>query len=209
MELLTWISARPRTYREALEAWGSNCPRHAVWEDAVVDRLVQVVRGTAGATQARVTLTARGTAVLDEGGNVAGRETMTRYLDTLVQRGDYGRFFAEDARFSIEGTDQSGTGRDAVEHTIRFLHEVAFDASPELKNLIVEGNKAAIEADFVGVHTGEFAGLPPSGRSVRVPYSVVYDLEGDTITSLRIYMPMQALLEQLSGTPAPAEAAAT
>lgn len=134
---------------------------------------------------------------------------MTSYLDTLVQRGDYGRFFAEDARFSIEGTDQSGTGRDAVEQTIRFLHEVAFDASPELKNLIVEGNKAAIEADFVGVHTGEFAGLPPSGRSVRVPYAVVYDLEGDTITSLRIYMPMQSLLEQIGGTPAPAEAAAT
>jgi predicted ester cyclase len=140
---------------------------------------------------------------------VSAHETMSRYLDALVQRGDYGRFLAEDARFSIEGTDQSGTGRDTVEQTIRFLHEIAFDASPELKNLIVEGDKAAIEADFVGVHIGDFAGLPPTGRSVRVPYSVVYDLEGDTIKALRIYMPMQSLLEQLGATPAAAGAAAT
>jgi predicted ester cyclase len=89
------------------------------------------------------------------------------------------------------------------------MHQVAFDARPDLKNLLVEGDKAAIEADFVGVHIGDFAGVPATGRSVRVPYSVVYDLEDDKIKSLRIYMPMQSLVAQLGAAPVPAGAAAT
>jgi predicted ester cyclase len=138
---------------------------------------------------------------------MAARETMDAYIEALVQRGEYGQFFTDDVRFSIEGTDQKAMGRDAAEQAIRFMHEVAFDASPELKSLLVDGDRAAIEADFVGVHIGEFAGVPATGRSVRVPYSVVYDLEGDSIAALRLYSPMHALLEQLAAT-APAEAVA-
>ncbi len=63
----------------------------------------------------------------------------------------------------------------------------------------MDEGKAAIEADFVGTHTGEFAGIQPTGRSVRVPYSAVYDLRGDKISGLRIYFPMSLLVEQLTG----------
>jgi predicted ester cyclase len=129
---------------------------------------------------------------------MAASETIHRYIDALIDRGDYARFFAPDVRCSIEGTDQRATGPAEVEQMIRFMHEQAFDARPELKTLIVEGNHAAIEADFVGVHTGEFAGMPATGRSVRVPYAVVYDHEDETITALRLYMPMQALVAQLT-----------
>jgi hypothetical protein len=41
-ELLRWVSAAPRTYRDVVEAWVSNCPRHPVWDDAVSDGLVTV-----------------------------------------------------------------------------------------------------------------------------------------------------------------------
>ena len=138
---------------------------------------------------------------------MAVRETMDAHIEALVQRRKYGQFFTDDARFSIEGTDQNAMGGDATAQAIRFMHEVAFDARPELKSLLVDGDRAAIEADFVGVHIGEFAGVPATGRSVRVPYSVVYDLKDDAIAALRLYFPMHALLEQL-GAAAPAEAVA-
>ncbi len=64
LELLAWISRRPRTYPEASEAWLSNCPRHSVWDDAVSDSLVQVVR-EGRRDEARVALTASGRATLD------------------------------------------------------------------------------------------------------------------------------------------------
>ena len=40
LELLTWITARERTYDDLVEAWRSNCPRTAVWDDAVTAGLV-------------------------------------------------------------------------------------------------------------------------------------------------------------------------
>jgi len=68
LELLTWISGRPRTYAEAMEAWRSNCPRKPVWDDALNDGLIQIVNtGVAGAIkQAHVALTPRGKALLDQ-----------------------------------------------------------------------------------------------------------------------------------------------
>jgi hypothetical protein len=63
LEFLTWISSRRRTYDEAMEAWRTTCPRYTVWEDAIIDGLIQV-----GGTphQSEVTLTPRGRDILDE-----------------------------------------------------------------------------------------------------------------------------------------------
>jgi len=64
LEFLAWIAGRRRTYAEAMEAWRSTCPRHTVWEDALVDGLIQVEAG-ARRDQSQVTLTPRGRALLD------------------------------------------------------------------------------------------------------------------------------------------------
>jgi len=68
LELLTWISSRPRTYAEAMEAWRSNCPRHPVWDDALNDGLIQIVNSGAAepAKQAHVALTPRGKTLLEQ-----------------------------------------------------------------------------------------------------------------------------------------------
>jgi len=58
-EFLEWISTRPRTYSEAMEAWRTNCPRHSVWEDALSEGLIEFEE-----RERRVTLTAHGRAVL-------------------------------------------------------------------------------------------------------------------------------------------------
>ena len=63
LELLEWVTARMRTYDDVREAWRSNCPRTAVWDDAVTDGLVRIDRLTDPGTGA-VVLTARGQAAL-------------------------------------------------------------------------------------------------------------------------------------------------
>src|SRR5690349_1595547 len=128
----------------------------------------------------------------------AERQVMQDYIDALVKRADFTRYFTEDVIATFEGTDQRADGRDAAGQLIRYVHETAFDARPELKNLLADTGKAAIEADFAGTHTGEFAGIAPTGREVRVSYSVIYDLRGDQISALRIYFPMNLLIEQLT-----------
>jgi hypothetical protein len=68
LEFLAWIAARPRTYAEAMEAWRSNCPRHTVWEDALIDGLIQLESG-ATMNLCAVILTPRGRAILDRKSN--------------------------------------------------------------------------------------------------------------------------------------------
>jgi hypothetical protein len=64
LEFLTWISIRPRTYAETMEAWRSTCPRNTMWEDALIDGLIQIESGGA-MNQSEVTLTPRGRAILN------------------------------------------------------------------------------------------------------------------------------------------------
>jgi hypothetical protein len=62
VELLSWLSARRRTYDETMEAWRSLCARLTVWEDALADGLVRV--GRAGTGRSTVSLTERGHAAV-------------------------------------------------------------------------------------------------------------------------------------------------
>jgi hypothetical protein len=51
-QMLAWIAEKPRSYAETIDVWKTSCPRLAVWEDAVADGLVRVVRGSVVLTDA-------------------------------------------------------------------------------------------------------------------------------------------------------------
>jgi predicted ester cyclase len=129
----------------------------------------------------------------------SGRTTMDAYLQALTTRGSFADFLTEDVTLDMVGAGLSAQGRAQVEDFIRYAHEQAFDGRPELKSLTVDpdGRRSAIEADFIGRHTGEFAGMPASGRNVRVPYSVHYDLTSGGISALRIYGLAEGLVSAL------------
>ena len=64
LELLDWISQRPRTYPEAMEAWKTHCPRLSTWEDALAEGLIEIARG-GDFNSSTVRLTPAGTAALN------------------------------------------------------------------------------------------------------------------------------------------------
>jgi hypothetical protein len=47
-----------------MDAWRTSCPRLTIWEDALIDGLIQIESG-GSRQQAQVTLTPRGQAILD------------------------------------------------------------------------------------------------------------------------------------------------
>jgi hypothetical protein len=63
VELLSWVAREPRAYPDAIEVWRTNCPQHAVWEDALGEELIEIVRN---GSDASVVVTPRGRAVLAE-----------------------------------------------------------------------------------------------------------------------------------------------
>jgi steroid delta-isomerase-like uncharacterized protein len=124
--------------------------------------------------------------------------TLTDYLAALLGGGDFAAYFSEDVLWTTMETGEQIKGREAVRDFIVALHTQLFEASPEIRSLVVGDGTASLEADFVGKHVGEFAGVPPRGAEVRLPYSVFYDIDGGRITAIRAYFPISVLVQTVS-----------
>jgi steroid delta-isomerase-like uncharacterized protein len=111
---------------------------------------------------------------------------------------------ADDAVFTVMATGQEHRGRDGIRQMLTYFYHQAFDASAEVGLTIYTDDHAVVEGFFVGRHTGEFAGIPATNRSVRVPLCVIYDVAEGQITRGRVYFEMPALVAQLTGGDAPA-----
>jgi predicted ester cyclase len=131
------------------------------------------------------------------------RITIEAYLDALLSDGDFGQYLAEDVALEVRDTGQVVEGRQAVVDTIVALHQQIFEAQPELSSLVVGEGTAAAELVFAGTHTGEFAGIPATGRAVRVPYAAFYDLAGGQITAIRLFGFASGLVLQLTAEATP------
>ena len=133
-------------------------------------------------------------------------QVMNDYLDALLKQEDFARYFAQDVVWTTTETGEEVKGRDAVRDFIVAFHTQVFDARPDVKGLTVGDGRATLEADFVGTHSGEFAGVAATGAQLRVPYCVCYDVAGDSITALRAYLPISNMVAQVKaaadrGTP--------
>ena len=122
------------------------------------------------------------------------RETMMRYFNAEHSEVS---MLAEDVVFTIMATGQEHHGRDAVLGMLNYFYHIAFEATSITHLTLFGENNAMIETDFVGKHIGEFVGIPATGKEVRVPLCVVYDLANDQIKHGRVYFEMPALLQQL------------
>jgi hypothetical protein len=45
IQFLEWLSDRPRTHGETMEAWRTSCPRLSIWEDALSAGFVRLGQG--------------------------------------------------------------------------------------------------------------------------------------------------------------------
>ncbi|MGY1794896.1 nuclear transport factor 2 family protein [Geodermatophilus sp. SYSU D00525] len=135
-------------------------------------------------------------------------EVMDRYLDALRNGRDFAQSFAPDVVWTTMETGVQIRGREAVREHIVAMHTRSFDAHPELVSLLTGEGAAMLEAVFIGRQVDTWEGVPASGRDVRFPYAMAYDIAGGFITALRAYFPMAALRAQLVRAEAPGSAPA-
>jgi steroid delta-isomerase-like uncharacterized protein len=123
------------------------------------------------------------------------RKAVMKYLDS--NHADLS-MMASDVVFTNMATGDEHRGIEGVRGMLHYIYHVAFDARAETKNMVFSDGQAVLEADFVGTHIGEFAGVPATRKSVRVPLCVVYDLENDLITRGRVYFQTPAFFKQVA-----------
>ncbi|HEX2575404.1 MAG TPA: ester cyclase [Aquihabitans sp.] len=102
-------------------------------------------------------------------------------------------------RYEIVPTGQVHDGEEAV----RAYHLAQRAAFPDQRQEhvvfhVADDDTVISEFDLVGTCTGEFLGLPPTGKSFRVPTIAVFTFdEGAGITNERVYLDAMTLLRQI------------
>ena len=113
---------------------------------------------------------------------------------------DTGRM-APDVVFRVMATGQEHRTPEGAQAMLDYFYHVAFDAKAEVRNLVVGEGIVVLEADFVGRHIAEFAGVEATGKGVRVPLAVIYDLRDDQIVEGRVYFEMPVFFAQVERRP--------
>jgi steroid delta-isomerase-like uncharacterized protein len=122
------------------------------------------------------------------------KDVMRRYIE--ADHSDTS-MLADDVVFTIMATGETHETPEGVQGMLHYFYHVAFDAKADAVTRLYGESNAMFEATFVGKHIGEFAGIPATGKSVRVPLCVVYDIEDEKIKRGRVYFEMPALMAQL------------
>jgi steroid delta-isomerase-like uncharacterized protein len=122
------------------------------------------------------------------------RKTITQYFDA---NHDDLTMMADDVIFTVMATGAEHKTPEGVAQMLHYFYHIAFTADATPTNLIIGDGHAVWEGTFHGKHMGEFAGMPATGKEVRVPLCVVYDVEDEQITRGRVYFEMPALFAQL------------
>lgn len=110
------------------------------------------------------------------------------------------QYIAEDAVFYEMSSGKEYRGRAEIGAVMHYLYHVAFDATAETVNFMIDEEKAMVEGFFKGKHIGEFAGLKPTNREVKVPICVTYTLHNDLIQEARVYMANEVMMAQLGAS---------
>ena len=108
------------------------------------------------------------------------------------------KYVAEDAVFIMLPTGEEMHGRQTIDEHLKAFYHGSLTADAQVVSSIFSENKGLLEAMVVGKHTGDFAGIPATGRDVRVPLAVAYDMENGLIKRARIYLMVNVLIGQIS-----------
>ena len=106
---------------------------------------------------------------------------------------------------------QDGTAIEGIDALLAFGQGFAAafpESHHEVRSIVESGNIAVAEVTFVGTHTGPLASpqceVPPTGRTLRLPACLVFEVNAGRITAQRAYYDQMTLAAQLGLVPAPA-----
>lgn len=107
------------------------------------------------------------------------------------------KFVDPDAVFVDTASGEQHIGREAIAALLRRLYRDAFAARAEATSVIIGDGRAVLEGHLVGIHVGEYAGVPASGLPVRIPLVVSYEISGGFIRRARLYLQVASFLQQV------------
>jgi steroid delta-isomerase-like uncharacterized protein len=141
--------------------------------------------------------------MLDDDLRLRRLEIIREHMDTEVTK----EFDATLATFKTNGqghphyeimaTGQVYDGDDEVMGYYLTTRTAFPDQRHENARFHVSDDAVIVEFDLLGTNLGEFYGMPPTGKSFRVPLIAVFFFEDDRIVNERIYFDTASLVTQI------------
>ena len=90
---------------------------------------------------------------------------------------------------------------------VKQFHAMSVAAFPDqqttINDVIAEGDKVVVRATFNATHQGDLYGIPPTGRSVTMPWISIYSLANGKIVEHWYQDDRMGLMQQLGVFPTP------
>lgn len=107
-------------------------------------------------------------------------------------------FFAEEATYQDMSQAETVHGRAAIGGMLCALYgEIFTEVRAEPRGLVAGENAVVAEFVFHGKNTGSLGGAPPTGKTVAVPMSAVYEMADGKIQRMRLYYDSTTMARQL------------
>jgi steroid delta-isomerase-like uncharacterized protein len=98
-------------------------------------------------------------------------------------------------------------GIESVKQAITMLLTAFPDLHLTLEDIIVEGDRVAVNWTMSGTHLGASLGMPPTGKQFTIPGVSLLHLENGKAVEAWIIQDQLSMLQQLGLAPVPAQAA--
>lgn len=110
----------------------------------------------------------------------------------------FDRYMAMDVRIhSHTPGAETGVGLEHLKSLAQMLYNGFPDARFELLDVVAQGEQLAARLWLEGTHRGEFAGMPPTGKHMRVVDFALYRISNGKITDVWSVVDMLGMREQL------------
>lgn len=87
------------------------------------------------------------------------------------------------------------------EQFVAMFHAPFSNLTHPIDEVVEEGGTVAVRLRFEGVHTGDFMGVPASGRHISVEAAAFLHIAGGKVAEFWAFLDQTRLMQQISGDP--------
>lgn len=95
----------------------------------------------------------------------------------------------------------AGSDREAARKSLESFFEGFPDSAWTIDDMIAEGDRVATKKTFTGTHTGDFYGIPPTGKRVTVQYVDILRVRDGKVVEHWYAMDQLSFMQQLGVIP--------
>jgi steroid delta-isomerase-like uncharacterized protein len=128
---------------------------------------------------------------------------MERFTSEFLTTGDAAlaeEFLSPDIVLHFAGQQQRG--RDTYLAVVAANANTFEDLVWTVEEMVADGDAVAVRYTMTGTHRGDFAGVPPTGKTVVAQSMAFYRLADGRIVEERAQLDMLAILQQIGAAPA-------